>query len=445
MELPQARAINDKWELAEAKKAAIEAELLDVIQVYTQVSDGLGKANRFYSMLKEALGPFRGQIGEFVVARAKLRDQLSKQSLQDSAARNQAALKERLNQYAVPPPQQQQQQPSYQPPPAYSTYPTQHIPATSPAVGGTQAFDIGQLANQAAQMSLSSPPIAPVGMSMQQQTLFSPSGASAPQYQPSAPPQQMSQQQPQQYMSAQPMQQLPPQQQPYQQPQQSQQLPPPQQQAYGAPGPGYQQTTPNVNAMYPLNGVSAAYTSAPLSAPEAALDPYLARVRRTTAPEASGIQNPISHNFKPGYGGYALTSAPLQVPAAGPSPSYGNMSGGYPVNVSGPANTNPGYAPAPINIHQPPAYGGYSEPHTANMSTSPTHQAMALPPVAGYAPPHFPQPTQSQPVSYNSTVASNPPHHQQQLQPQPQYHTPPSQAPPPQHQAGPQGPAAGPV
>ncbi|KAJ2020904.1 bck1-like resistance to osmotic shock [Coemansia sp. S680] len=451
MELPQARIINDKWEMAEVKKAAVEAELLDAIQVYTHVSDGLGKANRFYSMLKEALGPFHRQVSDFVVARAKLRGQLSKQSLQDSAARNQAALKERLNQYAAPPPQQQQQQQpqqrSYQPPPAYSTYPTQHIPATSPAAVGTQAFDIGQLTNQAAQMSLSSPPVATIGMSMQQQPLFSPSGASAPQYQPSAPPQQMSQQPPQQYIPAQPMQQLPPPHQPYQQPQQIQQLPPPQQQqpqAYGASGLGYQQTAPNVNTAYSQNAVSAPYTSGPLSAPEAALDPYSARVRRTTAPEASGIQNANSPSFKPGYGGYALTSAPLQPPAAGPSPSYGGTSGGYPVNVSGPVNASPGYVPAPINIHQQPVYGGYSEPHAANMSTSPSRQTMTLPPVAGYAPPHFSQPTQSQPVSYNSTVASNPPQNQHQ-QPQQQYHTPPSQAPPPQHHSGPQGPVAGPM
>ncbi|KAJ2038616.1 bck1-like resistance to osmotic shock [Coemansia sp. S3946] len=452
MELPQARIINDKWEMAEVKKAAVEAELLDAIQVYTHVSDGLGKANRFYSMLKEALGPFHRQVSDFVVARAKLRDQLSKQSLQDSAARNQAALKERLNQYAAPPPQQQQpqqqqQQRSYQHPPAYSTYPTQHIPATSPAVVGTQAFDIGQLANQAAQMSLSSPPAATIGVSMQQQPLFSPSGASAPQYQPSAPPQQMSQQPPQQYIPTQPMQQVPPPHQPYQQPQQIQQLPPPQQQqqqAYGVSGLGYQQTAPNVNTAYSQNAVSAPYTSGPLSAPEAALDPYSARVRRTTGPEASGIQNANSPSFKPGYGGYALTSAPLQPPAVGPSPSYGGTSGGYPVNVSGPVNASPGYAPAPINIHQQPVYGGYSEPHVANMSTSPPRQTMTLPPVAGYAPPHFSQPTQSQPVSYNSTVASNPPQNQHQ-QPQQQYHTPPSQAPPPQHHSGSQGPVAGPM
>ncbi|KAJ2620210.1 bck1-like resistance to osmotic shock, partial [Coemansia sp. RSA 1694] len=140
MELPQARTINDKWEMADAKKTAVETQLLDAIQVYTHVSDGLGKANRFYSMLSEALGPFHRQVSEFVVARAKLRDQLSKQSLQDSAARNQAALKERLNQYtAPPPPQQQQQQLSYpQPSLAHSTYPTQHIPATSLAVPRAQ-------------------------------------------------------------------------------------------------------------------------------------------------------------------------------------------------------------------------------------------------------------------------------------------------------------------
>ncbi|KAJ2503261.1 bck1-like resistance to osmotic shock, partial [Coemansia sp. RSA 2052] len=339
MELPQARTINDKWEMADAKKTAVETQLLDAIQVYTHVSDGLGKANRFYSMLSEALGPFHRQVSEFVVARAKLRDQLSKQSLQDSAARNQAALKERLNQYAAPPPpQQQQQQLSYpQPSLAHSTYPTQHIPATSPAVPRAQVFDIGQLANQTAQMSLASPPVANTDMQMQQQqhhrqSLYSPSGASALQYQPSAPPQQMGQQPSQQYMTAQPMQQLssPPyhpqqqqqqQQQPLHQQQPLQQAPPPQ--AYGASGPSYQQqSAANTNPAYSLNGASAPYTSAPLLAPEAALDPYSARVRRTTAPEASGMQNPTNSSFKPGYGGYALTSAPLQSPASGPSPNY---------------------------------------------------------------------------------------------------------------------------
>ncbi|KAJ2345246.1 bck1-like resistance to osmotic shock, partial [Coemansia sp. RSA 2671] len=400
MELPQARIINDKWEAAEAKKAAIEAELLDATQMYTHVSDGLGKAIRFYSMLREALGPFHRQVSEFVMARAKLRDQLSKQSMQDAAARNQAALKERLGQYAAPPMAQQEQR-SYQPPSAYSTYPAQHIPATSPAIVGTQAFDIGPLANQAAQMSLSSPPVATVGSSMQQHALFSPSGASAPQYQPSAPPQQPNQQQPQQFMAAPPMQQLSPSHQPYQP---AQQLPPPQQpQAYAAPGLGYQQPAPNVNAAYAPNGVSMSYSSAPMSAPEAALDPYSARVRRTTATDASGVQNLISSSFKPGYGGYAMTSAPLQAPAAGPSPIYGVSGGGYSVNVSGPPNASPGYAPAPVNIHQQPVYGGYSEPHTANLSTSPPHQTFAPPPVAGYAQPHYSQPAQSQPASYNST------------------------------------------
>ncbi|KAJ2904280.1 bck1-like resistance to osmotic shock, partial [Coemansia aciculifera] len=221
MELPQARTINDKWEMAEAKKAAVESQLLDAIQAYTHVNDGLSKANRFYTMLNEAFGPFHRQVSEFVVARAKLREQLSKQSLQDSAARNQAALKERLSLYAAPPPPppplHPQQHLAYQPPAVHSTYPTQHVPATSPMAIGAQAFDIGQLANQAAQMTLaSSPPTATTSLPMQQQQhhhhqqqqqqpLYSPSGASAPHYQASAPSQQMGQQQ---YMAAQPMQQL---------------------------------------------------------------------------------------------------------------------------------------------------------------------------------------------------------------------------------------------
>ncbi|KAJ2390113.1 bck1-like resistance to osmotic shock, partial [Coemansia sp. RSA 2603] len=157
MELPQARAINDKWDAAEVKKVAVEAQVLEAVQVYRHVSDGLEKANRFYTLLLDSLGPFRRQVKEFVTSRAAQRDQLTKQASRDSAARQQAALKERLNQYAVPSQAQQpQQQRAYQPP-VQNAYSPQQGPTHSPSVHGTQTFDMGQLANQTAQMSLHSP------------------------------------------------------------------------------------------------------------------------------------------------------------------------------------------------------------------------------------------------------------------------------------------------
>ncbi|KAJ2339067.1 bck1-like resistance to osmotic shock, partial [Coemansia sp. RSA 2673] len=184
MELPQARVINDRWEVAESRKAAVESQLLDAVQVYSHVSDGLSKASRFYTMLNETLGPFHKQVGDFAATRAKQRDQLLKQTVQDSAARSQAALKERLNQYAASPTAQQQmvqqqpQQRTYQPPPVQNTYSAQLAPAPPAMAAGAQAVDIGQLANQTAQMSLGSPPAASSGLPMQhQQTLYSPNGA----------------------------------------------------------------------------------------------------------------------------------------------------------------------------------------------------------------------------------------------------------------------------
>ncbi|KAJ2000991.1 bck1-like resistance to osmotic shock [Coemansia thaxteri] len=397
MELPQARVINDRWEVAESRKAAVESQLLDAVQVYSHVSDGLSKASRFYTMLNETLGPFHKQVGDFAATRAKQRDQLLKQTVQDSAARSQAALKERLNQYAASPTAQQQmvqqqpQQRTYQPPPVQNTYSAQLAPAPPAMAAGAQAVDIGQLANQTAQMSLGSPPAASSGLPMQhQQTLYSPNGASAPQYQPSAPHQQMGQQH---YMATQPAQQ----QQPH---------------AYAAPGAAYQPASPSTNPAYTLAGASAPYAPAPLPAPEAAADPYAAKVRRSTALEPNGAQNIASSSYKPGYGGYMPTAAPLQQPAAGPAPSYGAAAGGYATNVSGPAGASPRYDPAPLTTHHQPAFGGYSEAQAANMSLSISHQPMAPPAGAGYVPPAYAPHTQSQPQQY-------PQQHQQ-----PQMHAP---------------------
>ncbi|KAJ2856383.1 bck1-like resistance to osmotic shock [Coemansia erecta] len=172
MELPQARAINDKWDMAEGKKAAVETQVLDAAQVYRHVSDGLDKANRFYTMLLDSLGPFRRQVKEFVASRANQRDQLIKQVSQDTAARQQAALKDRLSQYSAPlqPSQPQQQQRTYQPT-MQSTYSPQQGPTHSPSVHSTQTFDIGQLANQTAQISLHSPTNVPASLPVTQQQL----------------------------------------------------------------------------------------------------------------------------------------------------------------------------------------------------------------------------------------------------------------------------------
>ncbi|KAJ2321414.1 bck1-like resistance to osmotic shock [Coemansia sp. RSA 2704] len=101
LELPQARAINQKWDAAESKKATLESQILEAAQVYSHVRDGLDKANRFYSMMLESLEPFRGQVNEFAVSRAGLREQLIKQAVHESASRNQAMLQERLSQYSA--------------------------------------------------------------------------------------------------------------------------------------------------------------------------------------------------------------------------------------------------------------------------------------------------------------------------------------------------------
>ncbi|KAJ1941988.1 bck1-like resistance to osmotic shock, partial [Kickxella alabastrina] len=180
MELPQARVINDKWDMAEGKKAAVEEQILEASQVYRHVSDGLDKATRFYTLLLDSLSALRRQLKEFVVSRASQREQLVKQVLQDSAARSQAALKERLNQYAVPA-YSQAQQTQAQPQRAYQStvqnaYSPQHGPAQSPSVHSAQAFDMGYLANQAAQMTLHSPTgmpatLPPTQQQVQQQQL----------------------------------------------------------------------------------------------------------------------------------------------------------------------------------------------------------------------------------------------------------------------------------
>ncbi|KAJ2721894.1 bck1-like resistance to osmotic shock [Coemansia sp. Benny D115] len=453
MELPQARTINDKWEMSEGKKAAVTAQIMDACQVYQHVSDGLDKANRFYSMLIDSLGLLRGQVKDFVASRANQRDQLIKKVVQDSAARNHAALKERLNQYASPPqqqqPQQQQQQQRGYQPPMQNTYSPQHGPTQSPSVHSAQTFDVNHLVNQTAQMGLHSPPgmsatLPPVVQQQppQQQRAqppYSPNGASAPQYQPSAPP---------------PPPQMMQQQAPIQPPQQNQQpsyLP---QHTQQQPMYGYQQQ----QQQQPQHSVAPAYGNAPTAVPDMSMDPYSASVRRSTVLEPNNIAHSIgSSTYKPGYGGYTTTSAPIQQTGAGPAGGYNVTHSPYGVNVSAPPVTSSGYAPAPHTIavphHHPPQpqqqqqtmYGSYSEPSGTMVSTSIMHPAMVSqqqqqPMMSAYAPPPFPPPPQVQnhhhiqqqqqqqpPASFGSTVASN------TAQPPPQmYHTPPIQQQPQQ-------------
>ncbi|KAJ2782335.1 bck1-like resistance to osmotic shock [Coemansia interrupta] len=434
MELPQARAINDKWDAAEVKKSAVEAQVLEAVQVYRHVSDGLDKANRFYTLLLDSLSPFRRQVKEFVTSRAAQRDQLAKQVSRDSAARQQAALKERLNQYAVPSQAQQpQQQRAYQPP-MQNAYSPQQGPTQSPSVHGTQTFDMGQLANQTAQMSLHSPTNVSASLPpAQQQPMYSPNGASAPHYQPSAPapPQNMIQQQQappplQQQHQSQPGYPQPPMQQ-QQQPQMYSYQQPPQQQSVGQ------------------------YGSAPLANSEPAVDPYSAAVRRSAAFESSGLTHTVNANYKPGYGGYTTTAVPIQsstVPTGGGSSGYGGTpNAGYMAGVSAPIATSSGYAPAPpaVSHHhqqQQPVYGVYGEPVPMSSGVAP-QQHQQQPVSSAYAPPPFPPPQgqaqaqthhlqQQPPASFGSTVASNAPqpppqHHPQQQQQQPLYGTPPVQ------------------
>ncbi|KAJ1720603.1 bck1-like resistance to osmotic shock [Coemansia erecta] len=440
MELPQARAINDKWDAAEVKKSAVEAQVLEAAQVYRHVSDGLDKANRFYTLLLDSLGPFRRQVKEFVASRAAQRDQLTKQVSRDSAARQQAALKERLNQYAVPSQAQQpQQQRAYQPP-MQNAYSPQQGPTHSPSVHSTQTFDMGQLANQTAQMSLHSPINVSASLPpAQQQPLYSPNGASAPHYQPSAPapPQNMIQQQQQ---GPPPLQQQHQSQSGYMQPPMQQQQPP---QMYSYQQPPQQQSISQ-------------YGSAPLAISESAVDPYSAAVRRSAAFESSGLTHSVSASYKPGYGGYTTTAVPIQssaVPTGGGSSGYGGTpNAGYMAGVSAPIATSSGYAPAPpaISHHQQqqPVYAGYGEQVSMSSGAAPQqhHQQQQQQPANNaYAPPPFPPPQgqaqaqvhhlqqqqQQPPASFGSTVASNvappPPQQQQQPQQQPMYGTPPVQ------------------
>ncbi|KAJ2511085.1 bck1-like resistance to osmotic shock [Coemansia sp. RSA 1939] len=419
MELPQARAINDKWEQAESKKSTVESQILEASQVYHHVRDGLEKAKRFYTMLADSLLQFRGQVKDFVSSRTTQREQLVQQVVQSSASRNHNMLKERLNQYAVPFADQQQSPRS-----SYYQSQTQGVPpqnslSQSPPPQGTHAFDVGQLANQAAQLSLSSPSGINYGMQHQhtpqqhQQPLYSPGASSSAQYQPSAPPyNHMQQQAPMQQHQQQPPQQGPQMQQQYQQqPQQQQQYP-----SYSSPNQGYPYQTqqpqqqpqqlfgpssptfqPNSSVPQPTNVSSALNDST--------TDPYSATVRRSMAMEPIGMTSISSPGYKPGYGGTA-TYTPASVPSYGYTPA---ASSGQPPYMQ--------QSQSPLQQH---SYGGYSDalppPAVSGPLThQPTTQPMgnAYPPHVGY---RHQSPLSQPPASYGSTAPSNPPHQQQTYQ-----------------------------
>lgn len=439
MELPQARIITDKWDMAESKKSQVESQLLEMVQVYNHVSDGLDKANRFYSMLNDSLAQFHRKLMDFVSERARERDQLTKQAMQNAAARSQAALKERLNQYGPPPTvaatqhgqqrrsyhqdQQQQQQPQQQVSSVSygggsSGY---HHPVYSPTVTGAQAFEVDHLANQAAQISLSSPPVYPHGGSG-----------------PSAPPAPPLPQQNNTYISG------PSPQPPMQQRRQS----------YGNDSAqSYQQhqqrPLANVNVSspsYPHNNHN--YSHGGLGAPQQQ-DPYYGSsayqqqhpVTTTAAaphphhhpshdPRYTTITNPASPSYKPGYGAHIPpTTVPLQSPPANlqpqPVPQHHYQQPQLPPATSAAGMHSGGYGMPPpdhtnvsVGGSQPAAY--LSPPYQQQQHQQPQQHAPAQPvyggndyrPLSnGYAPPPYPPPsqqaTQSQPTSYNSTVVSN--------------------------------------
>ncbi|KAJ2196583.1 bck1-like resistance to osmotic shock [Coemansia sp. RSA 522] len=492
LELPQARSINKRWEAAEGKKAALESQVLEAVQVYHHVRDGLDKANRFYGMMLESLGPFRRQVNEFAESRASLREQLVKQSAHESASRNQAMLQERLSQYSASshphqPPSAQEHQQTYQPQAAQASYPPQqqYQPIQSPTARATDPYDMGHLATQAAHLSLNSPSgePAPPPQQMQQQG-YSYGGPQVPQYQPSAPLPMSSQQQPppqqqqhyaqhqqsppqhqyqpqqpqHQYQSQlqsqnqyqpQPQYQQPPQNQyqpplqyqpqaQYQPPQSQSQYPqqqPPPQQAHSASGHEYPQQSVD-HGYPPSNTASGQYSLGHAPPADNYADPYSATVRRSTALEPSSLTNPVNPNYKPGYGGYVPTTAPLQTSTNHPG-GYGGMSGPYMSSAPEMSMSSPAYATALHGAHQQPVYGEIA----TSMAAQPvTHPVTAQPASNGYSSMAYPPASQAPNSSYTNAMLNS----AQQPRPQMamstsleshQYKVPQQQ--PPQQQASP--------
>ncbi|KAJ1874979.1 bck1-like resistance to osmotic shock [Coemansia sp. RSA 990] len=434
LELPQAQSINKLWERAESKKVAIESQIMDAVQVYNHVRDGLDKASRFYTMMAESLGPLRRQVSEFASSRAGLRDQLSKQIAHESASRNQAMLQERLSQYSASSHQQhmQEQTQSYQPQPAQTGYaPMQHPypSAHSPPVRAADPYDMGQLTNQAAHMSLNPPSGDPAALSPQHRTHqqnYSINNSQALQYQPSAPPHppQMSAQNSGQYIqqSQSPYQQAPP-------------------QPHIAPGNGYQPQMQGMDSNYlPSNTAPGQYSSSHVPPADARVDPYSAPVRHSAALEPNALADPVGNSgYKPGYGGYPPSSAPMQM--ANSSSGYGGMSGPY--MASGPEMTmsSPAYAAVSHGAQQQPVY----EAPAPMGRPQAGHPVTAQPQSNGYPSMMYPPASQGPNTSYSNLPMNNSSHQPQQLGPQmamsAEGHT---YKPPPQQQQQQQPPAQAP-
>ncbi|KAJ2719771.1 bck1-like resistance to osmotic shock [Coemansia sp. D1744] len=370
LELPQARSINKRWEAAEGKKAALESQVLEAVQVYHHVRDGLDKANRFYGMMLESLGPFRRQVNEFAESRASLREQLVKQSAHESASRNQAMLQERLSQYSASshphqPPSAQEHQQTYQPQAAQASYPPQqqYQPIQSPTARATDPYDMGHLATQAAHLSLNSPS------------------------------------------------------------------------AHSASGHEYPQQSVD-HGYPPSNTASGQYSLGHAPPADNYADPYSATVRRSTALEPSSLTNPVNPNYKPGYGGYVPTTAPLQTSTNHPG-GYGGMSGPYMSSAPEMSMSSPAYATALHGAHQQPVYGEIA----TSMAAQPvTHPVTAQPASNGYSSMAYPPASQAPNSSYTNAMLNS----TQQPRPQMtmstsleshQYKVPQQQ--PPQQQASP--------
>ncbi|KAJ2848241.1 bck1-like resistance to osmotic shock [Coemansia brasiliensis] len=420
LELPQAQSISKLWERAESKKVAIESQIMDAVQVYNHVRDGLDKASRFYTMMAESLGPLRRQVSEFAASRAGLRDQLSKQIVHESASRNQAMLQERLSQYSASSHQQhmQEQVQSYQPQPAQPGYaPIQHPyqSAHSPPARAADPYDMGQLASQAAHMSLNPPSGEPTALSPQHHThqqSYSISSSQAPQYQPSAPPPpQMSAQNSGQYIRQhQP-------QSPYQlAPQQPQPQPQPQQQTHIPSGHDYQTQMQGMDSGYPLNNTAPGqYNNSHVPPVDARADPYSTSVRHSAALEPNTLTDPVANSgYKPGYGGYPPSGAPMQMNSSSGG-GYGGMSGPY--MSSGPemAMSNPAYAAVSHSAHQHAVYGEVPAPMARPQAA---HPVTAQPQSNGYSSMMYPSASQGPNTSYSNLPMNNLSHQPQQMGPQ---------------------------
>ncbi|KAJ2778344.1 bck1-like resistance to osmotic shock [Coemansia javaensis] len=434
LDLPQARAINKKWDAAEGKKSAVEAQVLKAVQVYNHVRDGLDKAGRFYGLLLEALEPLQRQTRDFAAARTAQREQLVKKILQDSAARNQAMLQERLSQYSAtssqprqqyPPSdsqqqqhgysQQQQQQQQYQQP-MQQSYQSHGSYGQPPSARTADSYDVNQLAGQAARLTLGSPVGEPAQLPQMQQHSYA---TAAPQYQPNAPPPPQQQQQPQMHYAP-----PPPMQQQHQQHQQQYQPPPPQQ---------YQ---PHVSAgqdYYADPGYQAASAAGQYgSAPNPYAPPPPPPPQRTMAehPAVSGHQYQVHTSYAP------APAIPAQ-PASGPANGYGvpgAPSATYAASAHHPVYSAFSEPPAPVAAAAPapavhpataqPLAGGYAN-HPAQGGASQQYNVHHQPGPQGHvsAPHQYSAPgVQTSPYQHPSVVADGRQQQQQQQQQRPAPH-----------------------